>query len=45
MSKRFGACLGQVVYHAPPFKQVGADAPYNMQWQTRPDSKAKDRIE
>jgi hypothetical protein len=34
-----------VIDHIKPLKRGGADAPYNMQWQTREAAKAKDRWE
>ena len=34
-----------VVDHIIPLKRGGADAPSNMQWQTKADAKAKDRWE
>jgi hypothetical protein len=40
-----GACPGFVVDHIKPLKRGGADAPSNMQWQTRAEARAKDRIE
>ncbi len=40
-----GACPGFVVDHIVPLKRGGADAPWNMQWQTVRAAKAKDRIE
>jgi hypothetical protein len=43
--KRSGGCSGYVVDHVKPLKRGGADAPSNMQWQTKADAKAKDRIE
>jgi hypothetical protein len=36
---------GYVVDHIQPLCHGGQDAPSNMQWQTRPDAKAKDRWE
>ena len=32
--KMSGACPGYVIDHISPLKRGGADAPYNMQWQT-----------
>jgi hypothetical protein len=43
--KRYGACPGYVIDHIQALKHGGADAPSNMQWQTRADAKAKDRWE
>lgn len=40
-----GRCPGYVVDHVKPLECGGADAPFNMQWQTTADSKAKDRTE
>lgn len=40
-----GACAGYVIDHVTPLKRGGADAPYNMQWQTTGAAKAKDRVE
>lgn len=40
-----GACPGYVVDHIQPLKRGGADAPDNMQWQTKEDAKAKDKWE
>jgi len=36
---------GYVVDHVVPLACGGADAPSNMQWQTRADAKAKDKVE
>jgi hypothetical protein len=36
---------GYVVDHIVPLACGGADAPSNMQWQTRTDAKAKDKVE
>ena len=43
--KTYGACPGWVVDHVQALKHGGADAPWNMQWQTRAAAKAKDRWE
>ena len=43
--KRSGSCPGYVVDHVKPLKRGGADAPSNMQWQTKEAAKAKDRVE
>ena len=40
-----GPCPGYVIDHKLPLVCGGADAPSNMQWQTVPDGKAKDRWE
>jgi 5-methylcytosine-specific restriction endonuclease McrA len=40
-----GACPGYVVDHITPLKRGGADRPWNMQWQTKAEAKAKDRRE
>jgi hypothetical protein len=40
-----GTCKGMVVDHITPLKRGGADSPSNMQWQTKAEAKAKDRIE
>lgn len=40
-----GACPGYVVDHVVPLSCGGVDAPSNMQWQTRADAAAKDRLE
>jgi hypothetical protein len=43
--KKSGACPGYVVDHVKPLKRGGADAPSNMQWQTKEAAKAKDKWE
>ncbi len=43
--KSSGSCPGYVIDHVVPLKRGGADAPYNMQWQTEAAAKAKDRWE
>jgi hypothetical protein len=43
--KSTGACHGYVIDHVVPLKRGGADAPGNMQWQTKEAAKAKDKIE
>ena len=43
--KRSGGCPGYVIDHVKPLKRGGADAPSNMQWQTKSDAKAKDKVE
>ena len=40
-----GPCPGYVIDHVKALKHGGADAPANMQWQTRADAAAKDRTE
>jgi len=40
-----GGCPGYVVDHVKPLKRDGADAPSNMQWQTKAAAKAKDKTE
>jgi hypothetical protein len=40
-----GACPGYVIDHVKPLKRGGADKPENMQWQTKAEAKAKDRVE
>jgi hypothetical protein len=40
-----GPCPGWVVDHKIALACGGADAYFNMQWQTKDDAKAKDRIE
>lgn len=42
---RRGSCPGYVVDHVIPLCAGGADHPGNMQWQTVPDAKVKDREE
>ena len=36
---------GYVIDHIKPLKRGGADKPSNMQWQTKREAKAKDKIE
>ncbi len=36
---------GYVVDHIVPLKRGGADAPWNLQWQTKADAKSKDKWE
>jgi hypothetical protein len=36
---------GYVVDHTVPLACGGADSPSNMQWQTKADAKAKDKVE
>lgn len=40
-----GACPGYVIDHVKPLKSGGADAPSNMQWQTKAEAKSKDKWE
>ena len=40
-----GSCPGYVIDHVNPLKRGGADAPWNMQWQTKSAAKAKDKWE
>lgn len=40
-----GSCPGYVIDHVNPLECGGADASYNMQWQTIADGKAKDLTE
>lgn len=44
-NKRAGACPGYVVDHVLPLACGGVDHPDNMQWQTKANGSAKDRIE
>ena len=43
--KTSGACPGYVIDHVQALKHGGADAPNNMQWQTKEAAKAKDKWE
>ena len=43
--KTYGSCPGYVVDHVTPLKRGGADAPGNMQWQTKEAAREKDRWE
>jgi hypothetical protein len=43
--KSSGACPGYVIDHVDPLKRGGADAPSNMQWQTKEAAKEKDKWE
>ena len=43
--KSSGACPGYVIDHVVALKHGGADAPSNMQWQTKAEAKAKDKWE
>jgi hypothetical protein len=40
-----GPCKGYVIDHIRPLACKGADAPYNMQWQTKEEAKSKDKWE
>jgi hypothetical protein len=40
-----GGCPGYVIDHVAPLECGGPDAPFNMQWQTIADGKAKDKTE
>ena len=40
-----GTCPGYIIDHVQALKRGGADSPRNMQWQTIPEAKAKDRWE
>lgn len=40
-----GSCPGWIIDHIIPLCAGGADNPGNMQWQSSPDAKAKDREE
>ncbi len=40
-----GACPGYVVDHIIPLCLGGVDEPRNMQWQSRVDALAKDKLE
>jgi hypothetical protein len=40
-----GACPGWIKDHIVPLCAGGANAPANLQWQTREAAKAKDRTE
>lgn len=43
--KSAGGCRGYVIDHVVPLKRGGADALGNMQWQTKAEAKAKDKVE
>jgi len=43
--KHSGSCPGYVIDHVVPLKRGGADAPHNMQWQTKEEAKLKDKTE
>src|ERR1043165_9333406 len=40
-----GACPGYVVDHIIALCKGGKDVPENMQWQSKADAKAKDKVE
>lgn len=40
-----GKCPGYVIDHVRALKRGGSDDPSNMQWQTKAQAKAKDRVE
>ena len=40
-----GGCPGYVIDHIKPLACNGADAPWNMQWQSVAEGKAKDKWE
>jgi hypothetical protein len=40
-----GSCPGYIIDHIDPLACGGADAPLNMQWQTKADALAKDKWE
>ena len=43
--RTMGKCRGYVIDHIRPLACGGADAPHNMQWQTKAEARAKDRHE
>jgi hypothetical protein len=43
--KTSGKCPGYVIDHVQALKRGGADAPSNMQWQSKAAAKAKDKAE
>jgi hypothetical protein len=43
--KRSGACPGYIKDHIQALCKGGADAVWNMQWQTKADAAAKDKWE
>jgi 5-methylcytosine-specific restriction endonuclease McrA len=43
--RSIGSCPGYVIDHINPLECGGADAPFNMQWQTIAEGKAKDKTE
>ncbi len=38
-------CKGYVIDHRQALKRAGVDDPSNMQWQTKAEARAKDRVE
>jgi hypothetical protein len=40
-----GPCVGFVIDHIKPLKRGGADVPSNMQYESIPEGKAKDKVE
>jgi hypothetical protein len=43
--QRRGRCPGYVIDHVQPLCAGGPDSPWNMQWQTAAEAKAKDVVE
>ena len=43
--KSKGSCKGWIIDHIKPLACNGADHPSNIQWQTKADAKAKDKLE
>lgn len=43
--KGSGACPGYLIDHVVPLKRGRKDSPENMQWQTKEEAKAKDKLE
>lgn len=43
--KKSGSCPGYIIDHITALACDGADKPFNMQWQTIADAKAKDKWE
>ena len=43
--KKSGSCNGYVIDHVIPLACGGPDKPFNMQWQTFQQAKAKDKWE
>jgi hypothetical protein len=41
----YGACPGYIKDHVKPLCKGGADAVWNLQWQTKADAAAKDKWE